>query len=99
MRSRSLPATTTRSHGADYAPHDSSAAGRCDPGRSPAEEERDMIPSRSITGTELVARAIASIDARAELAASSGRIVQAVDEQHRRVVRDLHDGVQSRLVP
>ena len=48
--------------------------------------------------TELVATAIANIEARSELAASRARIVQAADEQRRRVVRDLHDGAQSRLV-
>jgi signal transduction histidine kinase len=48
--------------------------------------------------TELVATAIASIQARAELAASRARIVVAADEERRRVVRDLHDGAQQRLV-
>ena len=35
---------------------------------------------------------------RDELAASRARIVAATDEERRRVVRDLHDGVQQRLV-
>ena len=35
---------------------------------------------------------------RAELAASRARIVAAADEERRRVVRDLHDGAQQRLV-
>jgi PAS domain S-box-containing protein len=35
---------------------------------------------------------------RAELAASRARIVVAADEERRRVVRDLHDGAQQRLV-
>jgi signal transduction histidine kinase len=48
--------------------------------------------------TELVATAIANVEARSELASSRGRIVQAADEQRRRVVRDLHDGAQARLV-
>ena len=47
---------------------------------------------------ELVATAIANIEARSELAASRARIVAATDEERRRVVRDLHDGAQQRLV-
>ena len=35
---------------------------------------------------------------RDELAASRARIVAATDEERRRVVRDLHDGAQQRLV-
>jgi hypothetical protein len=35
---------------------------------------------------------------RAELAASRARIVTAADESRRRIERDLHDGVQQRLV-
>jgi signal transduction histidine kinase len=48
--------------------------------------------------TELVAAAISNTEARAELAASRARIVAATDEERRRVVRDLHDGAQQRLV-
>jgi signal transduction histidine kinase len=48
--------------------------------------------------TELVATAISNIEARAELAASRARVVEAADEERRRVVRDLHDGAQQRLV-
>ena len=48
--------------------------------------------------TELVATAISNIQARSELAASRARIVAAADEERRRVVRDLHDGAQQRLV-
>ena len=36
--------------------------------------------------------------ARSDLAASRARIVAATDEERRRVVRDLHDGAQQRLV-
>ena len=48
--------------------------------------------------TELAATAIANTQARADLAASRARIVQAADETRRRIERDLHDGVQQRLV-
>jgi signal transduction histidine kinase len=48
--------------------------------------------------TELAATAISNIQARSDLAASRARIVAATDEERRRVVRDLHDGAQQRLV-
>jgi signal transduction histidine kinase len=48
--------------------------------------------------TELVATAIANADSRAELAASRARVVAAADDARRRIERDLHDGVQQRLV-
>jgi signal transduction histidine kinase len=48
--------------------------------------------------TELVATAIANAESRAELAASRARVVAAADEARRRIERDLHDGVQQRLV-
>jgi signal transduction histidine kinase len=48
--------------------------------------------------TELAATAIANAESRAEVAASRARVVTAGDEQRRRVVRDLHDGAQQRLV-
>jgi GAF domain-containing protein len=48
--------------------------------------------------TELVATAIANTEARTEVAASRARIVAATDDERRRVVRDLHDGAQQRLV-
>jgi signal transduction histidine kinase len=48
--------------------------------------------------TELVATAIANAEAQAEVAASRARIVAASDETRRRIERDLHDGVQQRLV-
>jgi signal transduction histidine kinase len=47
---------------------------------------------------ELIATAIANIQARSELAASRARVVAAADDERRRVVRDLHDGAQQRLV-
>jgi len=48
--------------------------------------------------TELVATAIANAESRAELIASRARVVAATDDARRRVVRDLHDGAQQRLV-
>jgi signal transduction histidine kinase len=48
--------------------------------------------------TELAAVAIANTQARAELAASRARIVRSADQTRRRIQRDLHDGVQQRLV-
>jgi GAF domain-containing protein len=48
--------------------------------------------------TELVATAISNIEARSDLAASRARIVAATDQTRRRFERDLHDGVQQRLV-
>ncbi len=48
--------------------------------------------------TELLATAISNVQAWADLAASRARIVAAADEERRRVVRDLHDGAQQRLV-
>jgi signal transduction histidine kinase len=47
---------------------------------------------------ELVATAIANANARAELAASRARVVAASDATRRRIERDLHDGIQQRLV-
>ena len=54
--------------------------------------------SRLENFTELVATAISNTEARTELAASRARIVAATDDERRRVVRDLHDGAQQRLV-
>ncbi len=53
---------------------------------------------RMLNFTEVVATAIANAESRSELAASRARIVAASDETRRRVERDLHDGVQQRLV-
>jgi signal transduction histidine kinase len=47
---------------------------------------------------ELVGLAVASADARNELAASRLRIVEASDTERRRLERNLHDGAQQRLV-
>jgi PAS domain S-box-containing protein len=61
--------------------------------------------SRIAAFTELVATAISNTEAREEVAASReevaasrARIVAATDDERRRVVRDLHDGAQQRLV-
>jgi PAS domain S-box-containing protein len=48
--------------------------------------------------TELVASAIANAESRTQLAASRARVVDAADEERRRVVRDLHDGAQQQIV-
>jgi signal transduction histidine kinase len=46
----------------------------------------------------LAATAIANAEAQAALAASRARIVAAADEARRRIERDLHDGIQQRLI-
>jgi signal transduction histidine kinase len=48
--------------------------------------------------TELIATAVANVQARADLAASRARLLEATDDERRRLVRDLHDGAQQRLV-
>jgi signal transduction histidine kinase len=47
---------------------------------------------------QLLDTAIANADGRNQLMASRARLVAAGDEARRRVVRDLHDGAQQRLV-
>jgi signal transduction histidine kinase len=61
--------------------------------RLPADTE-----PRLASFTELVATAISNTEARNEVAASRARVVAATDDERRRVVRDLHDGAQQRLV-
>jgi signal transduction histidine kinase len=67
-----------------------------------ASSSRALFPAHSLHRmlgfTELVATAIANAESRAELAASRARIVRAGDQTRRQVERDLHDGVQQRLV-
>ncbi|HMJ35165.1 MAG TPA: DUF4118 domain-containing protein [Baekduia sp.] len=58
----------------------------------------DDTEARLASFAELVATAIANAEARTEVAASRARIVAATDDERRRVVRDLHDGAQQRLV-
>ena len=45
-----------------------------------------------------MATSLANTQSRAELSASRARIVAAADETRRRLERDLHDGLQQRLV-
>jgi PAS domain S-box-containing protein len=59
----------------------------------PADAERRLAQF-----TDLVGTAISNTESRAELAASRARVVAAAAEERRRVVRDLHDGAQQRLV-
>src|SRR5579862_676691 len=67
-----------------------------------AVAERGPLPpdseERMLNFAELVATAIADAESRTELVASRVRIVTAADETRRRIERDLHDGVQQRLV-
>ena len=67
-----------------------------------ASLQPDDVPedteSRMVQFAELVATAISNLQARSDLAASRARIAAAADEERRRVVRDLHDGAQQRLV-
>jgi signal transduction histidine kinase len=62
----------------------------------------DLPPSdaeeRLAEFAQLVDTAIANADSRDQLMASRARVLTAGDEARRRVVRDLHDGVQQRLV-
>ena len=52
-----------------------------------------------LTGfAQLITDALASADAREQLAASRARILQAGYEERRRLGRDLHDGAQQELV-
>jgi signal transduction histidine kinase len=54
--------------------------------------------ARLASFTELVATAIANAESGAQLIASRARIAAAADETRRRIERDLHDGIQQRLV-
>ena len=59
----------------------------------PADTEQRMAQF-----AELLDTAIANADGRDQLTASRARLLTAADEARRRVVRDLHDGAQQRLV-
>ena len=70
------------------------AGGRAARGQDvPDETER-----RLEAFAELVALALASAQARDDLAASRRRIIEAGDAERRRIERNLHDGAQQRLV-
>jgi signal transduction histidine kinase/putative methionine-R-sulfoxide reductase with GAF domain len=59
----------------------------------PADTEERMARFAGLLET-----AIANADSRDQLTASRARLVTEADEARRRVVRDLHDGAQQRLV-
>jgi len=58
----------------------------------------DQTEDRLAGFTELVGTAIANAQSRTELSASRARIIAATDDTRRRLERDLHDGIQQRLV-
>jgi signal transduction histidine kinase len=58
----------------------------------------DDIEERLVEFTDLTGTAVANAQARAELMASRTRLVTASDHARHRIERDLHDGVQQRLV-
>jgi signal transduction histidine kinase len=58
----------------------------------------DVAAARIAKFTDLVGTAVANAQARADLVASRARIVAAADEARRRIERNLHDGIQQRLV-
>jgi GAF domain-containing protein len=76
--------------------------GRLWGGMSVSSKQPEPLPadteSRIADFAELVATAIANAEARTELTASRARVVAAADETRRRIERDLHDGIQQRLV-
>ena len=58
----------------------------------------DDTEERIARFAELLDTAIANADSRDQLTASRARVLAAGDDARRRVVRDLHDGAQQRLV-
>jgi signal transduction histidine kinase len=64
-----------------------------DEASAPADTEQRMAHFAVLLGT-----AIANADSRGQLKGSRARLLTAADEARRRVVRDLHDGAQQRLV-
>ena len=77
-----------RVHGGTWGAIVVGGAGPCPPGTE----------DRLAQFADLVATAIANADGREQLAASRARLLTAADDARRRVVRDLHDGAQQRLV-
>jgi PAS domain S-box-containing protein len=67
-----------------------------------AEPGGTLIPAgteeRLARFTELVATAVSNATTRTELLTSRARVVSAADETRRRLERDLHDGIQQRLI-
>ena len=60
---------------------------------APADAEQRLTEFAELLGV-----AISNADSRAKLTASRARIIAAQDDARRRVVRDLHDGAQQRLI-
>jgi signal transduction histidine kinase len=62
----------------------------------------EVLPRDALTRltdfTHLVASSISNVHARNSLMASRARIVTASDETRRRIERNLHDGIQQRIV-
>jgi signal transduction histidine kinase len=58
----------------------------------------EVAEARIASFAELIATAISNAEHRSELTASRARVVAASDETRRRIERDLHDGIQQRLV-
>ena len=59
---------------------------------------RDDTETRLTDFTHLVASSISNVQARNNLIASRARIVTASDETRRRIERNIHDGIQQRIV-
>jgi PAS domain S-box-containing protein len=62
--------------------------------RSPPEDTEERMTKFA----QMLDTAIANADSRDQLISSRARLLSAGDEARRRVVRDLHDGAQQRLV-
>jgi len=58
----------------------------------------DAVEGRIANFADLIATAISNAETRTELSASRARVLAAADETRRQLERDLHDGIQQRLV-